>query len=217
MLRHLPILFTACLAWQAAGGVADAELVFLSSGRSLSVLSHRDDGSAVVLSLRAGGEVTCDRSLISRIEPDEAPYPEPLRPNAGGSSAALLPQVRYAEIIDQVSAAQGVDPGLARAVIQVESGFRATARSAKGAMGLMQLMPATARRLAVANPYDPRANIEAGVRHLKSLLDRFELSVALAAYNAGEAAVARFNGIPPYAETRNYVRDVLSLIRPAAQ
>jgi hypothetical protein len=217
MLRHLPILFTACLAWQAAGGVADAELVFLSSGRSLSVLSHRDDGSAVVLTLRAGGEVTCDRSLISRIEPDEAPYPEPLQPNGSGSSAALLPQVPYAEIIDQVSAAQGVDPGLARAVIQVESGYRATARSAKGAMGLMQLMPATARRLAVANPYDPRANIEAGVRHLKSLLDRFELSVALAAYNAGEAAVARFNGIPPYAETRNYVRDVLSLIRPAAQ
>jgi hypothetical protein len=217
MARHLPILFIACVALQVSGGVARAELVFLSSGRTLSVLNHRDDGDAVVLALRGGGEVTCDRSLISRIEADEVPYPEPARSTAERLGATSLPQVPYAEIIDQVSAAQGVDPSLARAVIQVESGYQASARSRKGAMGLMQLMPATARRLAVSNPYDPRANIEAGVRHLKSLLDRFELSVALAAYNAGEAAVKRFNGIPPYAETRSYVRDVLRLVRLAAQ
>jgi soluble lytic murein transglycosylase-like protein len=80
-------------------------------------------------------------------------------------------------------------------------------------MGLMQLMPATARQYAVRDPYDPAANIDAGTRHLRSLLDRFPLSLALAAYNAGEAAVQRYGGIPPYPETQSYVSRVLRLIR----
>jgi soluble lytic murein transglycosylase-like protein len=84
-------------------------------------------------------------------------------------------------------------------------------------MGLMQLMPGTVERYAVRDPYDPTDNINAGTRHLKSLLDRFELSLALAAYNAGEAAVERFRGIPPYAETQNYVRQVLRLFRAASR
>ena len=117
----------------------------------------------------------------------------------------------FAAIIAEASAEHGVDPKLVHAVIQVESGYQPLARSPKGAMGLMQLMPETAERLSVANPYDPRANIDAGIRHLRSLLDRFEVSLALAAYNAGEAAVEKFNGIPPYAETRAYVHKVLRL------
>ena len=79
-------------------------------------------------------------------------------------------------------------------------------------MGLMQLMPTTARQYAVANPYDPKSNIEAGARHMRTLLDRFEVSLALAAYNAGEGAVRRFGGIPPYPETRDYVRRSLRLV-----
>jgi soluble lytic murein transglycosylase-like protein len=79
-------------------------------------------------------------------------------------------------------------------------------------MGLMQLMPSTARSYKVRNPFDPRANIEAGIKHLKSLIDRFgQVDLGLAAYNAGEGAVAKFNGIPPYRETRNYVSRILSL------
>ena len=78
-------------------------------------------------------------------------------------------------------------------------------------MGLMQLMPATARHYAVANPYDPESNIEGGIKHLKSLLERFTPALALAAYNAGEAAVQRFHGIPPYPETQNYVSRILQL------
>ncbi len=116
----------------------------------------------------------------------------------------------YGDIIDTVAAEQGVDARLVRAVIQVESAYQARARSRKGAMGLMQLMPDTARQYAVADPYDPRANIEAGIKHLKALLERFPLALALAAYNAGEAAVERFNGIPPYAETRSYVSAILA-------
>jgi soluble lytic murein transglycosylase-like protein len=100
---------------------------------------------------------------------------------------------------------------LVRALIQVESGYRPRARSSKGAMGLMQLMPATAREYNVRNPFEPKANIEGGIRHLKVLIDRFGYKTALAAYNAGEGAVAKFKGIPPYRETRNYVTRILSL------
>ena len=101
---------------------------------------------------------------------------------------------------------------LVRALIQVESNYRPKAKSPRGAMGLMQLMPSTAKEYKVRNPFDPRANIEAGIKHLKSLLDRLgSTEMALAAYNAGEGAVAKFNGIPPYEETRNYVTRILAL------
>jgi soluble lytic murein transglycosylase-like protein len=100
---------------------------------------------------------------------------------------------------------------LVRALIQVESNYQPKAKSPRGAMGLMQLMPSTAREYKVRNPFDPKANIEAGIKHLKGLIDRFGVEMALAAYNAGEGAVKRFNGIPPYRETRNYVSKILSL------
>ena len=102
---------------------------------------------------------------------------------------------------------------LVHALIQVESGYRTNARSHKGARGLMQLLPATGRRYGALDLFDPHANVDAGVRHLKSLLDRFKLPVALAAYNAGEAAVARFGGIPPFRETHNYVSRILELLK----
>lgn len=98
-----------------------------------------------------------------------------------------------------------------RAVIQVESAYQQRARSRKGAIGLMQLMPQTARQYAVSDPYDPESNIEAGIKHLKSLLTRLPVDLALAAYNAGEAAVEKFRGIPPYPETRSYVSRILSI------
>jgi soluble lytic murein transglycosylase-like protein len=97
-------------------------------------------------------------------------------------------------------------------VIQVESAYQQRARSRKGAVGLMQLMPETARQYAVADPFDPTSNIEAGIKHLKSLLERWPRELALAAYNAGEAAVTRFRGIPPYPETRAYVARILQLV-----
>ncbi len=190
---------------------ASAELVFLSSGRTLSVKSHRLEGSSMVLVLRSGGEIACDPSLVTEIRPDEVPYPEPAPPLAAADAVPALDAGPYAEMIDQLSAAHGVDAKLVKAVIQVESRYHPSARSPKGAMGLMQLMPETARRLSVQNPYDARSNLDAGITHLKALLDRFEVSLALAAYNAGEAAVEKFRGIPPYPETRSYVRQVLRL------
>jgi hypothetical protein len=195
---------------------ASADIVLLTTGRTLSVEAHRFDGESIVLSLRGGGEMTFDRSLVEKVLPDEVPHPEPGEAADPGESLAtdvssILESTPFGEIIVQVSELHGVDPMLVRAVIQVESNYRPRAVSPKGAMGLMQLMPATARQYQVRNPYDPRANIEAGIKHLKGLIDKMGVELALAAYNAGEGAVRRFNGVPPYRETRNYVSKILSL------
>jgi soluble lytic murein transglycosylase-like protein len=115
--------------------------------------------------------------------------------------------------IEQAAARHNVDPNLVRAVVKVESNFNPNAVSRKGAMGLMQLMPATARQLKVKNPFDPEQNVDAGVRHLKQLLESYggDVRLTLAAYNAGAGAVARNSGVPHYAETQNYVRRITSL------
>jgi hypothetical protein len=208
------ILSAACLVLGFTVQPADAEIVYLSSGRTVSVKSHRVSGDTIVLTLRGGGEVSCDKSLVDRIVPDEVPHAEPVTEAAepqGPEKAPSLADTPYGEIIAAVSEAHGVDPVLVQALIQVESNYQPRARSRKGAMGLMQLMPATAREYRVRNPFDPKANIEAGIKHLKSLIDRFGVELGLAAYNAGEGAVRRFNGVPPYRETRTYVSKILSL------
>ena len=115
--------------------------------------------------------------------------------------------------IEEAAAQHNVDPNLVRAVVKVESNFNPNAVSRKGAMGLMQLMPQTARQLNVQNPFDPEQNIDAGVRHLKQLMESYggDIRLSLAAYNAGAGAVARSAGIPHYAETRNYVKRITDL------
>jgi soluble lytic murein transglycosylase-like protein len=115
--------------------------------------------------------------------------------------------------IDMAAARHNVDPNLVRAVVKVESNFNPNAVSRKGAMGLMQLMPSTARSLKVRNPFDPEQNVDAGVRHLKQLLESYggDVKLTLAAYNAGSGAVARSAGVPHFAETQNYVRRITNL------
>lgn len=127
--------------------------------------------------------------------------------------AASISGSRLDAAIDEAAARHQVDPDLVRALIQVESNFNPKARSPKGAMGLMQLMPATARSLNVRNAFDARQNLDGGVKHLAGLLQDFngDVSLSLAAYNAGAGAVQRHNGIPPYAETQNYVRKITAL------
>jgi soluble lytic murein transglycosylase-like protein len=115
--------------------------------------------------------------------------------------------------IVMAAARHNVDPNLVRAVVKVESNFNSNAVSRKGAMGLMQLMPSTARSLNVKNPFDPDQNVDAGVRHLKQLLENYggDVNLTLAAYNAGAGAVARSSGVPHFAETQNYVRRITNL------
>jgi soluble lytic murein transglycosylase-like protein len=213
-MRSLALLIALAVASPAA-----AELVVFRTGRTLSVESHRVDGDSFVMTLRRGGEVVCDRSIVDRIEPDEIPYPVSEATADGapmtGQSYGGQPSRRameYDPLVQALSRTHGVNPTLVHAVIAVESSYEPRARSPKGAMGLMQLMPATARQYEVRNPYDPAANIEAGTRHLRSLLDHFPLALALAAYNAGESAVQRFGGVPPFPETQAYVAKVLSLV-----
>jgi soluble lytic murein transglycosylase-like protein len=210
-------------------GEAAADIVVFTTGRTMSVASARVESDRVLVTLREGGDASFPSVLIARVEPDEVAYPEampaaatedvsvaaaPLGPAplvlAPPTSVGTVPRARpFAALIATSAAAYGVDVRLVHAVIEAESNYQPRARSKKGAKGLMQLMPATARQYAVRDPYDPRTNIDAGVRHLKDLLTRFDVGLALAAYNAGEATVRRFGGLPPYSETRDYVSRIL--------
>lgn len=144
-------------------------------------------------------------------------YNESSRQHADRLAANLvpLPDVDLAPLIERHAESSHLDSRLVRAVIQVESGYNPAALSNKGAMGLMQLTAETAHDLAVHDPYDPEENVRGGTRYLRSMLDRFSgsLELALAAYNAGPGAVESFGGIPPFAETRTYVRRILALYR----
>jgi soluble lytic murein transglycosylase-like protein len=134
--------------------------------------------------------------------------------------ALLARATQYDAIIEKAASSNSVEPNLLRAVIVVESGFNSRAVSKRGAVGLMQLMPATASRFGVSNPFDPKENVHAGARYLKFLMDRFgqDIRLALAAYNAGEDAVDRNGGqIPPFTETMAYVPKVLRIYRMLAQ
>ena len=130
--------------------------------------------------------------------------------------ALLARATQYDAIIEKAAVSASVEPNLLRAVIVVESGFNSRAVSKRGAVGLMQLMPATASRYGVSNPFDPKQNVRAGARYLKFLIDRFgqDIRLALAAYNAGEEAVDRNGGqIPPFTETMAYVPRVMRIYR----
>src|SRR5918995_2042742 len=143
--------------------------------------------------------------------PTHGGYRRVIREGYTRPSNAGLSGNSYEDVIRLASDRHSVDADLIRAIIKVESDFNSTARSHKGAMGLMQLMPDTARLHNVVDLYDPVANIDGGARHLKLLLGRYQgdLQLSLAAYNAGMKAVERHGGIPPFAETRHYVRRVL--------
>jgi hypothetical protein len=214
-----------CFVGVAVGGAllaaspAGAEILVFQTGRLMSVAQVRADGDRLRLTLADGGEASVLAALIARIDPDEVPTPVP-GPNdtvsqewpEGGPGPAVLASRPFAPMIAAAAATWGVDLRLVHAVIEAESNYQPRARSRTGAKGLMQLMPATARQYAVGDPYDPKANIDAGVRHLKYLLGRFDVGLALAAYNAGEGAVRVYGGLPPFAETRNYVARILQQI-----
>jgi len=212
MTRHL--ILSAPLLLVTAAAPAHAELVFFQSGRAMSVRAIRSENDEIVLQLRGGGDIHCDQSLIVRVEPDEVEYPEEVAessPIAGEPDAPPIPEA-FRELVTATAARHGVDVRVVNALIQVESAYRSRAVSPKGARGLMQVMPTTGRQYGALDLFDPKVNVDAGVRHLKKLLSRYDLPLALAAYNAGEAAVDRFGGIPPFRETQNYVTRILRIL-----
>jgi soluble lytic murein transglycosylase len=143
--------------------------------------------------------------------PNHTGYRRVLRDGNGSTPASSTGSSVYEEVIRTIATRHSMDADLVRAVIRAESDFNSNARSHKGAMGLMQLMPETARLHNVVDAYDPVDNVEGGVRHLKMLLERYQgnVQLSLAAYNAGSGAVEKHGGVPPFAETREYVRRVL--------
>ncbi|MDE3153967.1 MAG: lytic transglycosylase domain-containing protein [Acidobacteriota bacterium] len=181
---------------------AIALLALASAPARAQIYSWRDPGGTLVLSDHPPADgsqsyaISRSETAVRTTRPAEASRPD-----------------RYESIIARHARQQRLDPDLVRAVIQVESGFDPKAQSPKGALGLMQLMPATAAEFGVRNPFDPAQNIRAGTQYLRTLLDRYhgDERLALAAYNAGPGTVDRYGqAVPPYAETRRYLRQVQS-------
>lgn len=151
-----------------------------------------------------------DGVLRKALNSESSELPEELYIKPFGQSFNS-PKTEVDDIIKKYSKENNIDENLIKAVIKAESGFNTQAKSSVGALGLMQLMPSTARGLGVDNPLDPEQNIAGGTKYLKNLINRFDgrLDFALAAYNAGSGAVKKYGGIPPYPETQNYVKKVL--------
>ncbi len=183
---------------------AKADYAVLRSGQRLHITGWQNLGDTVRLDL-AGGSVTIPTADLGRIEPEEL----------FGESAQRDADVPYSTQIRNAASTYGLDPALVASVIAVESNFNSRAVSKKSAVGLMQLRPETAAQMTVRNAFDPVENINGGTRYLKQLLDRYgqNLSLALAAYNAGPKRVDFYRGIPPLAETRSYINRVISRLQ----
>ena len=204
---------------------ARADEALLRNGRTLAIAAYRLDGETLVLAIEGGGEIALPAQQVVAIRRAptmaraDAPAPSPVK--GPEERAPIMTAAPQGEPDGPLQVAPGtafdrtaLREGLVQAMIEVESRYDTFAVSPRGAMGLMQLMPGTASRFAVRDVFDPADNVDGGVRYLKELLGRYsgQVRLALAAYNAGEDAVERFRGIPPYRETEQYVVRVLRAV-----
>jgi hypothetical protein len=188
---------------------ARADYVVLQTGQRIHVMSYERLGDTMRLTV-AGGMLEIPAGALVRIDPEDTFLPV---------KEMKLLDVPYSNFIADSAQAQGVAPELVASVIAVESNFNPNAVSWRSARGLMQLMPQTAARFGVTNIFDPRQNIDAGTKYLKELLLRYngDLALTLAAYNAGPDRVEQYKSVPPYRETRDYVRRVTEKFRKTYQ
>ena len=199
-MKALILLVTASAGW--AG-----EFAVLTTGFRLHADHHEIDGATVRLYQKDGGFSQMDASLVTAFEQEvelpAAVAPVPVAP-------VVAPVLQPRELVEAAARKNGLPPNFVHSVVRAESGYKPDAVSPKGAIGLMQLMPATAKAYG-ADPHDPGQNVEAGAAYLRELLIKYngDARRALAAYNAGPGAVDKYNGVPPYAETRTYIERVL--------
>ena len=212
----LRALFASVALLLVASAPLAAEIVILGGGDLLKVTAFEVVGERIRLELPSGGELVLSLRRVDRIVADEIvddPPPASVALRLGFDTADPVPDGRYGELIYEAGRRHGVNPAVIVAVIGVESGFDPRAVSRKGARGLMQLMPATGERFGVAfnELLDPERNLDGGTQYLRWLAERFEgdATRVFAAYNAGEGAVDRYAGVPPYRETRDYIDRVL--------
>jgi soluble lytic murein transglycosylase-like protein len=205
----------------AVAAVCEARLAVFADGRVLKVDDAYLQGNHLVLELPGGGWIRVPAVSIDRVIADEVTgnngteITDPPQCDFGWADESLPLETPYAAAIEHAARAAGIHPWLLAAVVQVESAFDPRAVSRAGAAGLAQLMPAAAADHHVRDVFDPGENLRGGAEHLSALLDRFQsLPLALAAYNAGAATVERSGGVPPYRETRQYVRRVLAVFCP---
>jgi soluble lytic murein transglycosylase-like protein len=203
-------LMSALAAVLVVPGVVADELVIFDDGRTLEVAAVEITGDSAVLDLGNGSRISLPLARVVAVERRDAVIPVAPPP----AEVAVWKQEagEFAELIDATARRHALDPALLTAMAAVESNFDPFAVSSKGACGILQLIPETAERFGVGDVFNPRENLEGGATYLRWLLDRFggRTELALAAYNAGENAVDRYGGVPPYPETRDYVDRVLS-------
>lgn len=217
--RRAVLLYSALslMAVLVAAPPAGADIVRLTNGRTMTVDSCVFDGDHVVFRMPGGGEIRMSKALLDEVLPDEIPFARVVAIEAlAASPSATRPALGLAAVralVDLVAAKVGLDRKLAHAVVRTESNYDPRAISPKGAMGLMQIMPSIVRQYGLDDPFDPEKNLEVGMRHLLTLLARFDPSRALAAYNAGIGAVTKYGRVPPYRETQDYVRRILALVK----
>jgi hypothetical protein len=204
-----------------------AELIVFEDGRVVKAAGYELHDDELEILLPGGGSYRVDLARVERIVDDEvvvsAVAVEDLRPKAAApydlsfaASRRPLFGTAYDSLIERAARDQNLDASFVSALIRAESNYEPRAVSRKGARGLMQLMPATAKRLSVRKPFDPESNVRGGVRYLRELVDRFghRPDLVLAAYNAGEGAVETYGGVPPYRETVAYVERIMSWWQP---
>jgi soluble lytic murein transglycosylase-like protein len=204
-------LIAFLLAMFDAGVLRADQYAVMNTGSRVRIERYQSEGSITHLFLPGGGEAQVISADIARFEADEVVPPPPPPPQEQEQQASA-PEGSLDKIIRDAASAHGLHPALLHSVIQAESGGNPDAVSRKGARGLMQLMPGTARYLSVNNVFDPAENVQAGTRYLRDLLARYgnRLDLALAAYNAGPEKVDAYRSVPPYRETVDYVTRVIN-------